>query len=41
MQGSFTEHINTDYPLLDLNNDGIVNAKDVAIMMRRYNMKGE
>ena len=32
---SFMEHINTDYPLLDLNGDGIVNAKDFAYIMKR------
>ena len=31
---SFCEHINQNYPTLDLNGDGIVNAKDYAIIMR-------
>lgn len=33
MQVSFAEHLNTDYPLLDLNDDSIVNAKDFAIII--------
>ena len=31
---SFMEHINTDYPLLDMNNDNIVNAKDMAYIIK-------
>ena len=30
----FMEHINTDYPLLDMNDDNIVNAKDLAYIIK-------
>lgn len=33
---SFVEHVNKYYPPLDLNNDGIVNGKDFAYIMRGY-----
>ncbi|MBR3149275.1 MAG: S8 family serine peptidase [Eubacterium sp.] len=33
---SFSEHINTNYSLLDLNNDGIVNGRDLAYLMINY-----
>lgn len=36
MQVGFMEHINTDYPLLDMNNDNIVNAKDLAYIINDY-----
>ena len=36
MQVSFAEHLNTDYPLLDMNNDNTVNAKDFAIVINDY-----
>ena len=33
----FAEHLNDrDFPLLDLNDDGIVNAKDYAILLKTY-----
>lgn len=32
----FSEHINTDYSLLDLNNDGIVNGRDLAYLINKY-----
>ncbi len=35
MQVSFMEHINTDYDPLDMNNDNIVNAKDLAYIVKR------
>ncbi len=31
---SFMEHINTDYPLLDMNHDNIINAKDLAYIIK-------
>ena len=37
MQVSFMEHINTDYPMLDMNNDNIVNAKDLAHIIKSSN----
>ena len=34
---SFAEHINErDYALFDMNSDGIVNAKDYAILVKNY-----
>lgn len=33
---SFMEHINTDYPLLDMNNDNIVSAKDLAYIIKEH-----
>lgn len=33
----FSDHLNQyDYPLLDLNGDGIVNAKDYALLIQRF-----
>ncbi len=32
---SFMEHINTDFPLLDMNDDNIVNAKDLANIVKQ------
>lgn len=33
---SFMKHINTDYPLLDMNDDNIVNAKDLAYIIKEH-----
>lgn len=33
---AFEEYINTDYAPLDMNNDGIVNAKDLAYIIKEY-----
>ena len=34
-RANFMEHINTDYPLLDNNSDGIVNAKDYVLITKQ------
>lgn len=34
-QTEFIEHCNKAYPLLDLNNDGVVNAKDYAMLLHK------